>query len=390
MTLAFKTPGILEEFSYSMFGVSIKECDSPIGQFGTGLKYAIAITLRLGGEISIWRGLEETRFSVKEELVRGEKISRIYANNEPLPYTTHLGSKWEAWQAFRELQSNTIDEGGESGPLDDLFPEDGATTIVVDCDEIYFAWEERDIIFISPDDEPIATSYEVDIYKGYSPFLYYRGIRVGDAPNGARYRYSLKHESLTEDRTLKSTWSAMHTIGTALKGLNNEGVIKEALRASARGGYESTISWEYGTADKPFLSAASDLIENGVDLDDAIYSEIRNAMPVKDLLELTPSIQLSEKELRTLSTALVRISSIVACPAAEKIIFKDGLPLSRSLISIENTLYVDVSDGVDIDFICSVLVTHGVGEKRHIDPGDHISLINALSQEIMSLLNREV
>ena len=39
-------------------GVSVKVGDSPIGYFGTGLKFALATILRKGGEIVLKRGLQ--------------------------------------------------------------------------------------------------------------------------------------------------------------------------------------------------------------------------------------------------------------------------------------------------------------------------------------------
>lgn len=51
--LYFLNNGEFDVSAMLTFGVSAKESDNPIGQFGTGFKYAIAIILRLGGSISV-------------------------------------------------------------------------------------------------------------------------------------------------------------------------------------------------------------------------------------------------------------------------------------------------------------------------------------------------
>ena len=53
--LIFYTPTTLDEAFIFTMGASVKKSNNPIGFFGTGLKYAIAVTLRLGGSIKIER-----------------------------------------------------------------------------------------------------------------------------------------------------------------------------------------------------------------------------------------------------------------------------------------------------------------------------------------------
>jgi hypothetical protein len=46
--VVFENPGEIDAAAIRTFGVSVKEGENPIGFFGTGLKYAIAILLRTG------------------------------------------------------------------------------------------------------------------------------------------------------------------------------------------------------------------------------------------------------------------------------------------------------------------------------------------------------
>ena len=55
--VVFENTGEIDILSISSFGVSVKEGDSPIGFFGTGLKYAIAVLLRHNQKITAYCGL---------------------------------------------------------------------------------------------------------------------------------------------------------------------------------------------------------------------------------------------------------------------------------------------------------------------------------------------
>lgn len=51
--IIFENPGELDLNALRIMGVSVKQSDSPIGMFGTGLKYAVATAMRLGGSVEI-------------------------------------------------------------------------------------------------------------------------------------------------------------------------------------------------------------------------------------------------------------------------------------------------------------------------------------------------
>jgi len=110
--LLFENKGLIPEATITTMGVNAKIGDNPIGQFGTGLKYAIAIVLRLGGMITIYRGQKKLEFSLKTEIIRDKKFQIVCMNGRKLGFTDQLGLHWEAWMAYRELASNVKDEGG--------------------------------------------------------------------------------------------------------------------------------------------------------------------------------------------------------------------------------------------------------------------------------------
>ena len=150
--LCFQTPTIIDEAFIFTMGASVKTNDSPIGYFGTGLKYAIAVTMRLKGKMTIYTPNVKYRFYTKTETLRNTAIEMVYCAREDglgetkirCPMTTEYGKNWEPWMALRELYSNTRDEKGEMYEDLPVFPELGDFTIItVDCPEIYDAWLQR-------------------------------------------------------------------------------------------------------------------------------------------------------------------------------------------------------------------------------------------------------
>jgi len=174
-TISFQNRGLIDLRAVRTFGVSAKDCKNPIGFFGTGLKYAIAICLRLGGTITLYRGLERYEFSTSEATIRNSEFRIVTMNGEELGFTTDLGKTWEPWQAFRELYCNTMDEGG-SAMEGDANPLTDYTTLVVSSPAFYSAYIERNSIILTA--VPRWKTPRVEIHDRHSHFGFYRGIRV--------------------------------------------------------------------------------------------------------------------------------------------------------------------------------------------------------------------
>ena len=97
--IVFENPSEIDIRSISTFGVSVKEGDNPIGFFGTGLKYAIAVLLRTNHGITIQSGETVVEFGTRRESVRGQDFDFITMSINgaaPLPmgFTTELGKTW--------------------------------------------------------------------------------------------------------------------------------------------------------------------------------------------------------------------------------------------------------------------------------------------------------
>lgn len=242
--IVFENQGVIDARSIRTFGISVKESENPIGYFGTGLKYAIAILLRSKQEIKIISGLSVFEFKLSTITVRDKEFQIITMNGEELPFTTELGKNWELWQAFREIYCNCLDEGGSvvSQPLEPL-PDENKTYVIVNGREFTSAFHDRESIVLNLSPSLMIKGGDVDIYNKPSKHVYYRGIRVMQLSEQAKLTYNIKAEvELTEDRTLKSASLALHKIPIGISGIKDRSIIRDVLTAE-RGWFENGLDF---------------------------------------------------------------------------------------------------------------------------------------------------
>lgn len=257
--LVFETPGSLDLRAFTLMGVSVKpNAANPIGYFGTGLKYAVAVLTRLGAPPTVYVGGARYVFEVGEEDFRGAPVGVIalvedrYAiapnPRRELPFTTEYGRAWEPWQAYRELEANTRDEGGTTFVASDanvVIGEPGLTRIVVASEALIEIHEAEatggDSVFLPPASEGFEG--ELRVLDAPSRFLYYRGMRAYTLPRPARRTYDIRAPlELTEDRTLKQPWWADYLIAKHVAGTADEKLVLDVIHA-ARDTYEGKLDY---------------------------------------------------------------------------------------------------------------------------------------------------
>lgn len=217
--LTFYTPTTLDEAFIFTMGASVKKTNNPIGFFGTGLKYAIAVTLRLGGRIKIMTNEKLFKFYSRVEKLRDEDMNMVYCDIHysdgristavRCPMTTDYGKTWEPWMVMRELYSNTMDENGQiwsETEKGEATLNQEYTLITVEHPAIYDAWLTRDKYIINAARTPLWKDDAVEIYQGAASALFYRGINVCQ-PVMAAFTYNLTAMvgALREDRTYEET-----------------------------------------------------------------------------------------------------------------------------------------------------------------------------------------
>lgn len=265
--LNFQNDGEIDVEHAFTFGMSSKIKSNAIGFFGTGLKYAVAITLRNKGHIEIWSGTKKYAFTTKTETTRdGRKHDVVYMNRRRQPFTTELGTKWEPWQAFRELYCNALDENSGACTDRGVTPEKGKTTITVrNFPAMEKAYAERRTFML--EGEPIYRGLNVECYEGASSGIYYRGILVGKLEEPSLYTYNLTCAcDLTEDRTLKYPFVAKAHAATFMAACRSKRILEKVMQAEDRGTFESQINYDHAGLDPSdeFLETCSNLRKAGV------------------------------------------------------------------------------------------------------------------------------
>ena len=227
----FKNDGEIDPLSLTTMGASVKSNDSPIGYFGTGLKFAIATIMRMGGKVEIYIGEEKYEVETVKTLIRGEEFDLVHIDGVQAGYTTQLGRDWEPWMAYRELHSNTLDELNheiDHGPAPE--PQAGQTQIRVWHNDIQQEFYKRHNTFI--ESEPLFTVGSVEFHAGSNDrFIYYRGVKVGRFNRPTLFRYNITSGlTLTEDRTVKDPMYAELEVRRAIQNLKDVEIIKEIMK----------------------------------------------------------------------------------------------------------------------------------------------------------------
>lgn len=252
MTIYFANPGVIDMDVVRVMGVSVKEGENPIGFFGTGLKFAIATLLRTGHSITIRAGRDVHTFGVKPRTIRGQVFDGVYMDDEPMAFTTQLGRAWEPWQAYRELHSNCLDEGGEISDK----PLHADTVIEVTGEAIQKEYLDRGRLFLQH--EPIAKVDGLEVHAGQTRFIYYRGVRAGVLPERAMFTYNITADmTLSEDRNFKDLWQVEYAIESRLPSVPDKGIHTELLGGSQA--WDQCLRFDYcGAPSQAFLDAAED------------------------------------------------------------------------------------------------------------------------------------
>lgn len=236
--LIFENVGTLDPRAFTMLGLSAKETDNPIGYFGTGLKYAIAVTLRLGGKIGVQLGDGEPIkwFTTTSATFRNVEFNPIIYDGSELSYTLAYGRNWQPWQAFRELYCNVLDESGEAYHSQEV-PESarGIVRIVVSQPAIEKAFDERHLYFFDaalPNTLKTVVA-DIQVKRVPSPVkIFYRGILVYEGEKNSLANYNINTAlTLTEDRTLSGMYFVAQCITRAWCLVTNTEWLMEYLRA---------------------------------------------------------------------------------------------------------------------------------------------------------------
>lgn len=202
--------GEIDPRAFSLLGISVKEIDDPIGMFGSGLNYSVALAAREGVEVVVFSGTKRIEFCQIPTEFRGRRTQRIdvLVEDEVIPtsITTDFGKHdWnDHWLILREFFANAADEGSHVLRLADEDPvgEPGCSRVFIQItprlrqvvDNLEYYIRSTGLI------EETGTGR---IYSrlGEKCRIYKQGIFVTELPVSSLYDYDLFDLNLTESRT---------------------------------------------------------------------------------------------------------------------------------------------------------------------------------------------
>lgn len=281
--IVFENDGEIDPRLITLIGVNVKESDSAIGYFGTGLKYAVACLARWGEEMVVQSGVNEFRFSSEEAEIRGAKfgvltmMSRI--DRMTLGFTTDLGKNWEPWMVYRELWCNAHDETAAKVYRTDTAPvaTAGKTRVIVEGPKILDAHFNRNDFILAPDRVLLHKVGNLEVYEGEGQRIFYRGIAVQKPDKPSIFTYNITGRlTLTEDRTA-ATWETDWEITRGLTQLEDAGLIDTTLMAPAEK-LESRLDYCHASSPSDVWSerAAAAVIKNPL----GVPTSVRNKFTV--------------------------------------------------------------------------------------------------------------
>ena len=366
--LILEIPGEIDSRLITTMGVNVKETRSPIGYFGTGLKYGIAVALRHGCTVTIQSGLRTWTFSTSPETIRGKDFQLIQmhegSDSRQLAFTLDLGKNWKPWMAYREFHCNCLDEGGtvreaETAPA--LQP--NLTRVILDGEPMIQAYRNRHEWLLQS--EPMFTSTECNIHRASSKALFYRGIKVCDLPKTALHTYNIQaNVTLSEDRTAASYSLMGHIVQALATDCTDTLLLKSVLMAQKTFEAELNWGWCFGRPSETFIQVINELYESHP----ATMSQSALRM-AKDYIKVeTPrSVVLTKVESMMLAKALRFLAKLGHRPTHEIIVMETlGHQSILGLARDEKILIPRATFGKGTKYLASTLLeehlhlTHGM------------------------------
>jgi len=232
--LKIQNKGLLDVRLLKLIGASTKTSDSnKIGQFGTGLKYAISYLLRTTNNFKVFIGEEEVMFVTEPVNIKGISAEEIFCNGDSMNITTEYGYQWNAWEILREIWCNAIDEEDASAKAIDgrskLKGKAGATTFYIEMDEDIQKVHDKWNLYFNAE-VPIFQNNKFSIYKKVkhnSLKVYKNNVLVdGKSHYNSYFNYDFKDCELNELRQYRGFING--DIPTAILNSNRK-IVKQYL-----------------------------------------------------------------------------------------------------------------------------------------------------------------
>lgn len=316
--LKISNKGLLDIRLFSLMGGTTKENDSAkIGQWGSGLKYAITFLLRNNINFKIFIGKEEVIIDTKEEIIRDDFFEIVYVNGEKTSLTTKMGGNaWNEWTCIREIYSNAIDEGDhnveivndENLDVDFSKINEEITEFFIEATpkilEIYNNWTD----YFIENKVPMYENNKFKLYpNGKNLKLYKQGVLIGEQEKPSLFIYDFKNAEINELREYKGHFES--DLSNLLYSIDDIETVKYILKNITDDVYEGQIDykfWRSSSWQKP-----NDVWKEAIGNSKIITQEIKTKIQAKQVnIDLDHTVVLPKKLYEGLNHHIKDISAL--------------------------------------------------------------------------------
>lgn len=351
MKVNFITPTIISRLDLSSMGDSSKRGDeSTIGQFDSGLKYAIALLLRNNINISIKTyddngilNVYKFSTSVKKcpNTIKEKQLINInyidYSDDTSgvieTGFALQMGYNWSLWMALRELYSNMLDEKGNISEEQDEFMIAYGTVVTLEFDEqneFFNVWENKHL-YINQSKPLCEVSSSVECLENKERYLriYKQNILVyEDKDKPSRFAWNIKFGDIDERRILSNLYSVEQNISYAIQNTNNEDFLKSIIAP-----YFQTEEKEFLSTNTHYSDYISESVKKVVNEVYQEFGEVRSYDWLIDKVRKQKDCKIGGKKIKTIEDSLWSYSREVTIETTPT-------PLSEPSITVDEVEYI--------------------------------------------------
>lgn len=249
--LKISNAGLLDTRLLPLMGATTKRSDeTKFGEFGTGLKYALAYLLHNNIAFVLCSGEDEIDINVQQETIGEQTYSIMTVNGQRTSITTTMCHQWKGWHVVREIYCNALDEGdAEIGIYEGAIKsEPGRTVFYIQLvGEIKDAFDNFDKFF-AQNRKPLFTINGAAIYEGdgKETIIYKNGIRVYYEEKPSVFHYDIDILPIDELRQCTDTWKIHYEVAKILCLLDKEHLCGEAV-TSMLNKFEGEMSFDFSS-----------------------------------------------------------------------------------------------------------------------------------------------
>lgn len=252
MKVYFVTPTRISYIDLITMGGSEKAGDeSKIGQFASGLKYAMALMLRNNVEFQVQvvvNQYPQSTFTIGEHTIedkdtlKSKKLIQITEDTRTTEiihqtgFSIDLGLNWGLWMALREVFSNMRDEGGYYTTEFPNVVEGTVMSLEFDEDSAFWdVWQNRHL-YINEQKPLFKVSNSLDAYDNPEKYLkiFKQGVLVyEDRDRYSEWAWGIHFGEIDERRLLNNVTGVLSQIADEVAYTKNSDFITEIVREKA-------------------------------------------------------------------------------------------------------------------------------------------------------------